>query len=77
MGLLCFGFIKPVAWFPVLVRYRDDKNMIFIYCVEQLVGKLVQEAFSYIATHYGPAFRVCGNSERGLSYLFLEFAPKP
>lgn len=73
MGLLCFMFIKPVVWFPVLVRHRDDKNMVLVYGVKQLV----QQTFSYIATCYGSAFRVCGNSERGLSYLFLEFASKP
>ena len=65
-------FIKPVVWFPMLVRHRDDKNMVLVYSVEQLVWKLVQETFSYTATCYGPAFRVRGNSERGLSYLFLE-----
>jgi hypothetical protein len=70
-------FIKPIVWFPVLVRHRDDKNMVLVYGVKQLAWKLVQQTFSYIATLYGPAFRVCGNSERGFSYLFLEFASKP
>lgn len=76
MGLLCFMFIKPVVWLSVLVRYCDDKNMVLIYGVKQLVWEFVQQTFSYITTGYGPALRVRGNSERSLSYFFLEFASK-
>jgi hypothetical protein len=62
MSLLCFTPTDPIVRFPVLVGYRDDKNMVFFYRIHQLIWKLVQETLPDFTPLYGPRFRIFGDS---------------
>ena len=76
-ALLYFISTNPVVWIPVLVGYRNDKNMAFFHRVHQFVWKLVKEVLPYITPLYGPHLRMPGDSYRGLSHFLLEPASKP
>lgn len=48
------GYIStnPIVWFSMLMSYRNHKNMIFFYGVQQFVWEFMKEALSYIAALY-------------------------
>jgi len=48
IGSLYFISTDPVAWSLMLMRNRNDKNMIFFYGVHQFVWKPVKETLPYI-----------------------------
>ena len=59
--LLCFISTDPVVRLPVLVGYRDDKNMVLFHGVHHLIWKLVQKTLPDFTPLYGPRFRIFGN----------------
>ncbi len=77
MGLLRLISIDPVVRLPVLVGYREDKNMVFFYGIQQLIWKRVQEALPYFTPLYGSGLRVLSNSYCSLSHFLLESLSEP
>jgi len=53
-AVLCVFSISPIIRQSVLVRYRDNENMIFFNRIKQFVWKFMKQTFPYLASFNRP-----------------------